>query len=133
MGQQRYRKDYSHHWPHVVGEHLALVPSERLRGARVVFEIGGGQRGRPMEMQCEEGMIREDKVNAINGFGDVLQEVPMLDAIIESRHAGSLVGANPCDPVHLNFVHVLGEDAGGAPSARRRRYDGAVVSRANER
>lgn len=110
-----YRKDYSHHWPHVVGDHLALVPSERLRRTRIVFEIGGGQRGNPMELECDQGMIREDQVNAVNGIGDVLQEVPMLDAIIASRHAGSLVGADPCDPVHLNFVHVLGEDAGGAP------------------
>ena len=109
-----YRKDYSHHWPHVVGEDLALVPGERRRRASIFFEVGRGQRSRPMELKCADGMIREDQVNVVNGRGDMLEEIPILDAIIESRHAGSLVGADACDPVHLNFVRVLGEDAGGA-------------------
>lgn len=30
---------------------------------------------------------------------------------MQSRHAGWLVGAPGCDPTHLNFAHVLGEDA----------------------
>ena len=110
-----YRKDYSHHWPHVVGDDLALVPGVRLRRASLSFKVGRGQRRRSLELQCANGMIREDQVNVVNGRGDVLEEIPILDAIIESRHAGNLVGADACDPVHLNFVRVLGEDAGGAP------------------
>ena len=111
-----YRKDYSHHWPHVVSEDLALVPSMRLERRRLSREIVVGNRRRgTWTLECPDSAIFEDTVNVVGRDGVLLEEIPILDAIAASRHAGSLlIGVDNCDPTHLNFAHVLGEDAGGA-------------------
>ena len=112
-GQPRwYRKDYSHHWPHVVNEELILVPGARFERASLPYRVGPDETD---ELDCDEGMIWEDMVNVINGRGDLLKEVSILDAIVQSRYAGSLADRrDPCDPTHLNFVSLVGENAGGA-------------------
>ena len=109
-----YRKDYSHHWPHVVDEDLALVPGKRLRHARIAFEIHAGNPRSAVELKCDRELIHEDLVNVLDGRGELLEEIAILDAIIASPYAGGLIEANDCDPTHLNFAHVLGADAGGA-------------------
>ena len=109
-----YRKDYSHHWPHVVDEDLALVPGMRLDRTSLSYALGKGHRGAAMRLRCRGSMILEDQINVIDGRGRLLEEIPVLDAIVQSPHAGSLAGAPGCAPTHLNFVHVLGADAGGA-------------------
>ena len=105
-----YRKDYSHHWPHVVDEDLALVPGSRIAEERRSYPIGPQRRKTHLELKC----AYRDQVNVINGSGDLLEEIPLFEAIAASRHAGILVGATECRPLHLNYVHMLGEDAGGA-------------------
>ena len=109
-----YRKDYSHHWPHVVDEDLTLVPGMRLDRTSLSYVVGRGYRGEALRLRCRGGMIREDQVNVVDGRGRLLEEIPVLDAIVHSPHAGSLASADGCNPTHLNFVHVLGADAGGA-------------------
>lgn len=112
-GQPRwYRKDYSHRQPHVLNEDVVLVPSVYLHRFRLSYEIGPERRN-DKKLDCREGMIREDRVNVVGRHGDVLEEVAVLDAIVESPHAGRLVGASGCDPTHLNLAHVLGEDVRG--------------------
>ena len=106
-----YRKDYSHHWPYLVDQDLALVPGLRFERASLSYP---GRLGRELQLRCPTGMIEEDQINVIDGRGRLLEEIPILNAILQSPHAGSLVGQNGCDPTHLNFVHMLGEDAGGA-------------------
>ena len=109
-----YRKDYSHHWPHVVDDDLALVPSLHMSRRRLSHEIPVGGRRRKLTFECSEAIF-EDKVNVLDRHGALVEEIPILDAIAGSRHAASLLfGANDCDPTHLNFAHVLGADAGGA-------------------
>ena len=117
-GQPRwYRKDYSHHWGHVVSENLALVPSMRIDRSQIEYEIriGSGRRSRSLRLECG-GNIQEDTVNFVGGEGELLDQISVLDAIAESRYAATLVEwrRDPCHPVHLNFVHVLGADARGA-------------------
>ena len=109
-----YRKDYSHHWPHVVDDDLALVPGMRLRRDRISFEIHAGNFRSAVELECHNGLIHEDLVNIFGGRGELLEEISILDAIIASPYAGNLSGAHTCDPTHVNFVHILGADAGGA-------------------
>ena len=115
-----YRKDYSHHWPHVVDEDMALVPGRR-RGGEAIFPLGPQRRKIHLELKCAD----RDQVNVINGSGDLLEEIPLFEVVAASRYAGILVGATKCKsssqllpnrpfPLHLNFVHMLGEDAGGA-------------------
>ena len=115
-----YRKDYSHHGGHVVSENLALVPSQRLDRSRLRYQapVGGegSERSRKFGIECHDGKIRESTVNLIGGDGELLEQISILDAIIESRYAATFaftVGDH-CHPAHLNFVHVLGADAGGA-------------------
>lgn len=109
-----YRKDYSHHWPHVVDDDLILVSSLRQLRSSLSHEIGGGHRRLTVELECEDGNMLEDQVSMVNGRGEMLRQISVLDSIVQSRHAGRLVGTDPCDPLHLNFVHMLGEDAAGA-------------------
>lgn len=106
-----YRKDYSHHWPHVVDEDLVLVPSLRIRRSFLSYEVGRGHRRRTMELECIHGKVMEDQVNMLNGRGEVLERISIFDSIAQSHHAGRLVGVDPCNPTHLNFIHVLGEDS----------------------
>ena len=108
-----YRKDYSHHWPHVVDEDLLLVPSMRIFRSSILYHVGQGHRRRTVELKCEREMIFEDQVNILNGNGELLEQLSVLDAIAQSRHADRLVDVEGCDPTHLNFVHVLGEDFAG--------------------
>ncbi len=115
-----YRKDYSHHWPHVVNEDLVLVPGMRLHQARIAFKLYDRQSrsevqlGSEVKLECDRGLISEDLVNILDGRGELLDEIAILDAIIASPYAGVLVGADDCDPTHTNFAHMLGADAGGA-------------------
>ena len=111
-----YRKDYSHHWPVVLEEDLALVLGGRPQGTRRFFEIGPGRkRNIELSPRCDSDLVDRDFVRIINGRGDVLEEISILDQIAASRYATALVGMRKCNPIHTNFAHVLGEDAGGAP------------------
>ena len=106
-----YRKDYSHHWPYVVDEDFILVPGQQLGRTTLSYTVGLGETAK---LTCSEG-IREDQVNILNGRGDLLEEIPIMEALIQSRYAGNLADGNyDCNPIHLNFIHMLGKDAGGA-------------------
>ena len=104
-----YRKGYSHHWPHVVDEDLALVPGRRRDRTILSYAVGTSR----LALRCRDP-IWDEQVNVIDGRGRLLEEISILDAIVQSPHAGILVGANGCNPIHLNYVRVLGADAGGA-------------------
>lgn len=108
-----YRKDYSHGQPHVLNEDSVLVPGVRLHRFHLSYSVAAGSH-RNMELRCRNDMIREDRVNIVGRHGDILEEIAILDAIFQSRHASYLIGAPSCDPTHLNFAHVLGADARGA-------------------
>ena len=59
-------------------------------------------------------MFYTDFVHVIDGNGQLLNAISVLDAILESPFVPSLRFAHIRDPTHLNFVHQLREDAGGA-------------------
>ena len=103
-----YRRDYSHHVPYITDGDTALVPSLR---------IGEG----PIEIKAINDRISHKKqkyhndfVHIIDGKGRLLKAISVLDALLESPYAPSLYYTDPSDPTHLNFVHKLREDAGGA-------------------
>ena len=108
-----YRKDYSHHWPHVVSDDLALVPAMRLQRQRLSHDFEGDGKAE-LVLNCKKSAIIEDQVNVVDGRGEVLEQISIIDAILNSAYATMLYDARGCDPAHLNFVHVLGADAGGA-------------------
>ena len=79
-----YRKDYSHHWPRVVEEDLVLVPSRVPHDPPRLYHLDPELT---VETPCSN-----DQVNIINGHGDLVEEISIIDAIVASRHAGILVG-----------------------------------------
>ena len=112
-----FRNDYSHHWPYVMSNSdEALVPALRINGDLRPYEarLSAGLLER-ME-RCNNGQGPYfDIVNILDGEGRVLREMPVLEALLDSSYASSLLHTTDvCDPVHLNFAHQLGPDAGGA-------------------
>ena len=57
---------------------------------------------------------RHDLVNVIDPAGRLLRETSVFDAILQSPYASLLLDVRPCDPTHVNSVHLLGADAAGA-------------------
>ena len=106
-----YRPDYSHHRPHLTGDEVALVPGLRRGRPRDADLVPG--RGNPrIHISCLQW--RHDIVNVIGPGGRRRpEETSVFDAILESPYASLLIHADPCDPTHLNSVHLLGEDAAG--------------------
>lgn len=115
-GQIRwYRKDFSHHWPHITDNDVALVPSAKTgRGEWLDFRVGNTTSQEIRHLHCTEGFF-DDYINVIDGDGILLEEVSILDAIVESPYATILTKAwdNDCDPTHLNFVHMIDQNAAG--------------------
>ena len=107
-----YRRDYSHHRPRLTADGAALVPGMRVPAGPIDF----GPRGRSgffIRLRCQRPML--DVVRVIDGAGRVQEEISVFDAVRESRHARMIrKSGNDCDPLHLNSIDVLGEDAGGA-------------------
>ena len=108
-----YRRDYSHHRPRLTADGAALVPGLRIPASSIDF----GPRGRSgffIRLRCHRPML--DTVRVIDGAGRVQEEISVFDAVLESRYARIFrrSRSQECDPLHLNSIDVLGEDAGGA-------------------
>ena len=106
-----FRKDYSHHFSHIIDGNLALVPGWRV--GRENRTLPAGQL--KSALGCEDESWLVDTVNLIDGEGRLLEEIDLLGALLESPYNGILyLQPEECDPTHLNFAHQLGADASGA-------------------
>ena len=114
-GQPRwFRKDYSHHWPHIVDDQLALAPGGRRAWENSVLRVKVGHLKKDLSCHGHQKWM-VDTVNLIDGEGRLLEEIDILGALLESPYSGTLfLQPEECDPTHLNFAHQLGPDAGGA-------------------
>ncbi len=107
-----YRRDYSHHRPRLTADGAALVPGLRIPASSIDFGPLG-RSGFFIRLRCQRPML--DTVRVIDGAGRVQEEISVFDAVRESRYARMIrKSASECDPLHLNSIDVLGEDAGGA-------------------
>ena len=107
-----YRRDYSHHWPQLLDDGTALVPSNRLGDESITFEQPDGTVA---TIRCDTGDPYLDAVNVVDGDGKLLKRIDLVDALVSSNFASVLLNtSSACDPLHLNFIHLLGDDAGGA-------------------
>ena len=107
-----FRRDYSHHWPQLLNYGTALVPSNRIGDESISFERHDGEM---TTIRCDTGEPYLDTVNVVDGDGRLLKRIDLVDALVNSNLAFVLLHtSNPCDPLHLNFIHSLGDDAGGA-------------------
>ena len=116
-----FRRDYSHHWPHIEEDSVALVPDLLVGSERIAFE-GGPRRG-TITLKCRSGRPYLDAIRMIDGNGRILKRIGLIDALRNSPFVHllqSTLGPDPdgrreafCDPLHLNFVRRLRDDAGG--------------------
>lgn len=105
-----FRSDYSHHWAQILDDDTALVPSMRIGSDPVSFQL----RGKTIRIRDCNRPYR-DSVHIIDEDGRLLKHINLLDVLLASPSAPALQHAlNSCAPLHLNFIHVLGDDAGGA-------------------
>ena len=112
-----FRRDYSHHWPHLEEDGVALVPGMLVGSESIAFERGP----KTITIKCREGRPYLDAISTIDGDGRLLRRINLIDALRDSPFAHVMQStsdtnyrlAAPCDPLHLNFVHRLRDDAGG--------------------
>ena len=105
-----YRKDYSHHAPHVTADGRALAPGLRLGGESVALPWAGGD----FSLDCGQPVYLST-VQVLDGAGRLLEEIPVFDALAASPWASALaLPSDPCDPLHINFAHEIGSGASAA-------------------
>ena len=105
-----FRRDYSHHWPHLLADGTGLVPGHLLANEDIAFETAAGW---PPTADCDYDRPYLDTVNVIDERGHLLQRFNLVDALLRSPFALLLRHSYACDPMHLNYVTLLGPDAGG--------------------
>ena len=112
-----FRSDYSHHWNYLdASGGVALVPGLRVGDGDIKIRRGRGS----FEIDCDTDKPYEDTINFVGEDGRLLNRINLVDAILESQYAHVLGSTSDrgvedaCDPLHLNYVHRLGPDAGGA-------------------
>ena len=107
-----FRRDYSHHWPQLLDDGTALVPGTRIGDESISFERPDGGM---TTISCDTDNPYLDTVNVVDGDGQLLERIDLVDALVASGFASVLFHtSNACDPLHLNFIYPLGDDAGGA-------------------
>ena len=107
-----FRRDLSHHWPHMEndGSVLVLARSYGDGPIRVPRNDGGGQH---LELQCRSRRPQLDSLNVIDGDGRLLDSVDLTDAMQDSPLFPPVllgVPSTPCNLLHPNFVHRVGGD-----------------------
>ena len=118
-----YRRDASHHWPQMLEDDMALVPGSKYGDGSLSFKIGQERVDVPCT-ETVEGRSRYDRlvihlVNLIDGDGRLLRSLNLMDALLESDYAPildyNLDRPQNCNPLHLNFIRRIENDAGGVP------------------
>ena len=111
-GQPRwFRFDYSHHWSTVLPDGTALVPSLRVGDGDWTVPIGPGFGSKTVA--CETKRPQIDEVQLLDAEGDVIRTLDISTTLKASNWNAMLIETtNGCDPLHLNHVDVIGDDAG---------------------
>ena len=114
-----FRRDYSHHWPLVEDDGVALVPGMLVGSESISFKQGR-RLEKTLTLKCGTNRPHLDTIGIIDGNGQLLKRINLLNALRDSPFAyimqsasGPLWDRVGCDSLHLNFVHRLGDDAGG--------------------
>ena len=101
-----FRRDYSHHWPRLTEGDIALVPA-------LTISDGGPHGSRPDDYPSCDGKSFRTVINVLDGDGVPLERIPLLDILLASPGGAVLTGpSDPCDPLHLNSIDIIGEGVG---------------------
>ena len=112
-----FRRDYSHHWPHLDDDGVALVPGLLVGSESISFE----RARRTITLECSTSRPYLDTVSLIDGNGRLLKRLNLLNALRASPFAHVMLSTSKhesrpvalCDPLHLNSIRRLRADAGG--------------------
>ncbi len=105
-----FRRDYSHHWPYLMEDGTALVPSFSISNDPLELEFPGVTER--VNRHCQTRTLLT-AVNVVNGDGKLLDRIPVVDALLGSPWRGVLYRTtNPCDPLHLNGIDRVRDDPG---------------------
>ena len=116
-----FRRNYSHHWAYMEEDGSALAPGHLIGSESISFQIEGTPDS-AVNLDCDTGRPYRDTVNVIDGDGRIIESLDLVQAILDSPFAPILRNATqpdanvrvPCDPIHLNFVRRIADDAEGA-------------------
>ena len=110
-----FRRDYSHHWPHIEEDGVALVPGMLIGSEPISLKLRN-----TLTLKCRTGRPYLDAIGIIDGNGQLLKRINLLDALRAPPFAYIMQSSSKpfergplCDPLHLNFVHRLRDDASG--------------------
>lgn len=104
-----FRRDYSHHHPLITEGDVAFVAS--LAIGDDILEVPDGERTHTY--RCD-GKVYRSALNVLDGDGALLERIPVLDALLASPWSGIVADPeDPCDPLHLNSVGIVGGNAVG--------------------
>ena len=107
-----FRRDYSHHWPHLMENGVALVPSFSITDDPLALSFPGATE--IINRLCQTRTYLT-MVNVVDGAGDLLDRISVVDALLDSPWRGVLYRTiNRCDPLHLNGIDVI-RDVPGLP------------------
>ena len=110
-----YRRDYSHHEPHVAPDETAWVPALSVGQEPLRVHYDTPKQQLDFELPCDKPYV--SLVRKIGPDGRLLEEIPFFEKLAASRYRFLLRDtrnpARPCDSIHVNSVHELGPDATG--------------------
>jgi hypothetical protein len=108
------RFDYSHHWFLLGSNGLAYVPSLRIGEESLRVTLGSPKFSVDLVLECETDRPQLDIVQVIDGEGKLVDEFDVNEILLTSNYSGlALETTDHCDPLHLNFVDVIGAGSGG--------------------
>ena len=112
-----FRRDLSHHWPHMENDGSVLVLARSFGDNPILVPINDGGR-QHVELRCERRRPWLESVNVIDGDGRLLDSIDLTGAMLDSPFAPVLLEPlgrrrrppRPCDLLHPNFIHRVGGD-----------------------
>jgi hypothetical protein len=109
-----YRRDYTGHWPAITPDNEILDIGHTMGPERIRIAF---DQGAPQSFVCAGG-IRRDVIRILDLDGNVKDEIPILDALMESAYRSRLLNkikpltfeVEECDPTHTNSVVPVGPE-----------------------
>lgn len=107
------RFDYSHHWSNLREDGIALVPGLRIARENLKFNIGPESSPKEHTLKCRSKRPQLDTIQMIDESGELTDEIDLVPIFVESNWSGLLAETTKtCDPLHLNYIDVIGPDGG---------------------
>ena len=107
------RFDYSHHWSTLSEDGVAYVPSLQIGEGSLRFSYGASPDTVEYSLPCTTERPQLDTIQVVDGEGAVTEEIALTPIFLGSNWAGIVPETtDACDPFHLNYIDLVGENAG---------------------